>query len=94
MNPNEIPHIKQITPNQAVIASSRLMPRALLIVLALTRYFQLGIDQTQTKFATKLSAKSPSEIKSTTPPGSVKFGFFPKREISTKLPVTKVENQV
>jgi len=60
----------------------------------LTLYFQLGIDQTQTRLQRSAKSKSISAAERIPPPRDVKLGLDPNTVITTKLPVTSDENQL
>lgn len=94
MKPRVRPDTNAITPIHAVIASSRLMAVAFSRDPTPTRNFQLGIDHTQTRFASRLSISSATAIDRTTPPGVAKPGLVPNTVMTTKLPVISDENQV
>lgn len=88
------PHTKAITPIHAVIESSRCIAVAFIRAPVFTRYFQLGIDHTQTRLQSRESISNPIAIDRTTAPGVPKPGMLPNTVSKIKLPVTRDENHV
>ena len=94
MTPRVRPLTNAITPSQAVIASSRLIAVASVTIPVLTRYFQLGMDHTQTRLQRRAKSIKTSATERKHPLTVEKLGFDPKTVTTTKLPVTSDENQL
>ena len=60
----------------------------------LTLYFQLGIDQTQTKLHKTANNSKTIEIDKNTDPTLPKPGLFPNTVNTTKLPIMSDVNQI
>lgn len=88
------PLTNAITPSQAVIASSRRIEVASVRIPVLTRYFQLGMDHTQTRLHRSAKSKRTKATDRTDPLTDEKLGLDPNTVMTTKLPVTSEENHV